>query len=181
MAPNCRHGSDSGPAGLRGRTFASRRSRGDRQGAIRERRDTARPGGAERAAQHELPARSRGAGRGRGAAAGCGSGDGARCAGPGDVVAQARKDFERKDYDAADAKLRSVLNEDPGYTLARALAAEINVARGPVTVAPRLKTRENRKVTLQLRDAQTKMVFEVLQRETGINFILDKDIKSDGK
>jgi general secretion pathway protein D len=99
----------------------------------------------------------------------------------GDVVAQARKDFERKDYDAADAKLRSVLNEDPGYTLARALAAEINVARGPVTVAPRLKTRENRKVTLQLRDAQTKMVFEVLQRETGINFILDKDIKSDGK
>src|SRR6267143_387409 len=99
----------------------------------------------------------------------------------GDVVAQARQDFERKDYDAADAKLRSVLNEDPGYTSARALAAEINVARGPVTVAPRLKTRENRKVTLQLRDAQTKMVFEVLQRETGINFILDKDIKSDGK
>jgi general secretion pathway protein D len=99
----------------------------------------------------------------------------------GEVVAQARKDFERKDYDAADAKLRSVLNEDPGYTSAQALAAEINVARGPVTVAPRLKTRENRKVTLQLRDAQTKMVFEVLQRETGINFILDKDIKSDGK
>src|SRR6267143_1160051 len=76
----------------------------------------------------------------------------------GDVVAQARKDFERKDYDAADAKLRSVLTEDPGYTSARALAAEINVARGPVTVAPRLKTRENRN-----------------------NFILDKDIKSDGK
>jgi general secretion pathway protein D len=99
----------------------------------------------------------------------------------GEVVAQARKDFERKDYDAADAKLRTVLNEDPGYTSAQALAAEINVARGPITVAPRLKTRENRKVTLQLRDAQTKMVFEVLQRETGINFILDKDIKSDGK
>ena len=99
----------------------------------------------------------------------------------GDMVVQARKDFERKDYDAADAKLRSVLNENPGYTSAQTLAAEINVARGPTTVAPRLKTRENRKVTLQLRDAQTKMVFEVLQRETGINFILDKDIKSDGK
>ena len=36
-------------------------------------------------------------------------------------------------------------------------------------------------MTLQLRDAPTKMVFEVLQRETGINFILDKDVKSDGK
>jgi len=99
----------------------------------------------------------------------------------GVVVAEARKDFERKDYEVAEAKLRGVLNEDPGYTPARDLATQINVARGPTTVAPRLGTRENRKVTLQLRDAPTKMVFEVLQRETGINFILDKDIKSDGK
>jgi general secretion pathway protein D len=98
-----------------------------------------------------------------------------------EAVAQAHKDFDRKDYDAADAKLRSVLNEDPGYTSAQALAAEINAARGPVTVAPRLKTRENHKVTLQLRDAPTKMVFEVLSRETGINFILDKDVKGDTK
>jgi hypothetical protein len=35
-------------------------------------------------------------------------------------------------------------------------------------------------VSLQLRDAPTKMAFEQLQRETGINFILDKDIKADG-
>src|SRR5438445_12478 len=46
---------------------------------------------------------------------------------------------------------------------------------------PRLKTRDNHKVTLQLRDAPTKMVFEVLSRETGINFVLDKDVKSDTK
>ena len=58
---------------------------------------------------------------------------------------------------------------------------QITAARGPTTVAPRLKTKDNRKVTLQFRDAPTKMVFEVLSRETGINFILDKDIKSDGK
>jgi len=99
----------------------------------------------------------------------------------GDVIAQARKDFERKDYDAAEAKLRVVLNESPGYGPAQDLAAEITAARGPITVAPRLKTRDNHKVTLQLRDAPTKMVFEVLSRETGINFILDKDVKSDGK
>lgn len=97
------------------------------------------------------------------------------------TVAEARKDFERKDYDSAEAKLRGVLAEDPGYTLAHDLASAITLARGPVTVAPRLKTRDNRKVTLQFRDAPTKMVFEVLSRETGINFILDKDIKSDGK
>ena len=99
----------------------------------------------------------------------------------GSAVGDARKDFERKDYDAAESRLRAVLAEDPGYTPAKELAAAITIARGPRTVAPRLQTRDNRKVTLQFRDAPTKMVFEVLSRETGINFILDKEIKSDGK
>ena len=97
------------------------------------------------------------------------------------VIAEAHKIFERKDYDAAEALLRSVLTEDPGSKSAQELAAAITAARGPTTVAPRLKTKDNRNVTLQFRDAPTKMVFEVLSRETGINFILDKDIKSDGK
>ena len=99
----------------------------------------------------------------------------------GGALEAAHKEFDAKDYDAAESKVRAVLQEDPGYVPAQELAAAINVARGPITVAPRLQTRENRKVTLQLRDAPTKMVFEVLQRETGINFILDKDVKSDTK
>ncbi len=97
------------------------------------------------------------------------------------MVADAAKAFERKDYDAADAKLRAVLHEDSGYGAAVDLAAKINVARGPTTVAPRLKTRNNSRVSLQFRDAPTKMVFEVLARQTGINFVLDKDVKSDSK
>jgi general secretion pathway protein D len=97
------------------------------------------------------------------------------------MVADATKAFDRKDYDAADAILRNVFNEDSGYGPAVELAAKINVARGPTTVAPRLKAHNNGKVSLQFRDAPTKMVFEVLARQTGINFILDKDVKSDGK
>jgi general secretion pathway protein D len=93
----------------------------------------------------------------------------------------ARQDFERKDYTAAEAKLHTILSEDATYRPAQELTAAVNAARGPANVAPRLKTRDNRKVSLQLRDAPTKMAFEVLQRETGINFILDKDIKADGK
>lgn len=99
----------------------------------------------------------------------------------GVMLEEARKEFEKKDYAAADAKVKSILHEDPTFDPAQELAAEINIARGPTTVAPRLKTRDNRKVSLQLRDAPTKMAFEVLQRETGVNFILDKDVKSDSK
>jgi general secretion pathway protein D len=97
------------------------------------------------------------------------------------MVGEALKDFERKDYDGADTILRTVLNEDSGFAPATALAAKINMARGPMNAAPRLKTRNNAKVTLQFRDAPTKMVFEVLARQTGINFVLDKDVKSDTK
>jgi general secretion pathway protein D len=97
------------------------------------------------------------------------------------MVADAGKNFERKDYDGAEAILRSVLSEDSGFGPALALSGKINIARGPTTVAPRLQTRNNTKVTLQFRDAPTKMVFEVLARQTGINFVLDKDVKSDSK
>src|SRR6202171_619670 len=97
------------------------------------------------------------------------------------MVGEAFKDFERKDYDGGDAILRTVLNEDSGFGPATALAAKINAARGPMSAGPRLKSRNNAKVTLQFRDAPTKMVFEVLARQTGINFVLDKDVKSDSK
>src|ERR1700675_2813178 len=97
------------------------------------------------------------------------------------MVGEAFKDFERKDYDGADAILRTVLTEDSGFGPATALAAKINAARGPMNAGPRLKSRNNAKVTLQFRDAPTKMVFEVLARQTGINFVLDKDVKSDSK
>jgi general secretion pathway protein D len=97
------------------------------------------------------------------------------------MVADASKAFDRKDWDAADAILREVLQEDSGYAPAVELSGKINVARGPTAVAPRLKPAANSKVSLQFRDAPTKMVFEVLARQTGINFVLDKDVKSDAK
>jgi general secretion pathway protein D len=97
------------------------------------------------------------------------------------TVAEARKDIEHRDLDAAETKLRAVLSEDPGYAPAVDLNVELNLARGPTTVVPKLKSHNDAKVTLQFRDAPTKMVFEVLSRQTGINFILDKDVKSDGK
>src|SRR4029078_9124959 len=46
---------------------------------------------------------------------------------------------------------------------------------------PRLHARGNRLVTLQFRDANTKMGFEALSRQTGINFIFDKDLRRDSE
>ena len=96
-------------------------------------------------------------------------------------TANAEQLLKGKQFDLAEAEVRRVLGEDPGYAPADALAVKIDAAKGPVTAVPRLRTQDNRPVTLQFRDAPTKMVFEVLARQTGINFIFDKDVKSEGK
>ena len=96
-------------------------------------------------------------------------------------VAHAQAALTAKQIDVADADVHAVLAEDPGYAPALALATRVEQARGPMTVVPRLHTHDNHPVTLQFRDAPTKMVFEVLARQTGINFIFDRDVKSDGK
>ncbi len=96
-------------------------------------------------------------------------------------IAHAEAALAAKQIDAADQEVRSVLNEDPAYAPAHALADKIEQARGPLAVVPKLHTRDNRPVTLQFRDAPTKMVFEVLARETGLNFIFDKEVKTEGK
>ncbi|MDH4259668.1 MAG: cohesin domain-containing protein [Gammaproteobacteria bacterium] len=98
-----------------------------------------------------------------------------------EVVAAAKRDIDQGNLDQAETRLREVLAENPGSAAANSLRAQIDAARGPRSVTPHLKSSENRLVTLQFRDAATKMVFEVLARQTGINFIFDKDVKSDGK
>jgi general secretion pathway protein D len=96
-------------------------------------------------------------------------------------IAKAEQLLTTKQYDSAESEVRAVLAEDPGFVPATTLATRIATARGPTAAAPRLRTAENRPVSLQFRDAPTKMVFEVLARQTGINFIFDKDVKSDSK
>ena len=46
---------------------------------------------------------------------------------------------------------------------------------------PQLKVQFDKPVTLELRDVNIKIAFEALSRATGVNFILDKDIKPETK
>ena len=96
-------------------------------------------------------------------------------------TAKASQLFAAKQLEGAQLEVRAVLAEDPGFAPAIALLAKIEAARSPTPTVPRLKTRDDRPVSLQFRDASTKIVFEALARQTGLNFIFDKDVKSDGK
>jgi general secretion pathway protein D len=97
------------------------------------------------------------------------------------AIDRAIKDLKSGDLERAESTVSRVLAEDPGYAAAVALRTKIDQTRGPVSSVPHLKNRDARPVTLQFRDANTKMVFEVLSRQTGVNFVFDKDVRSDSK
>jgi general secretion pathway protein D len=97
------------------------------------------------------------------------------------MVAEAQSSHDRGESEAAMATLRAVLSENPGMRAARSLLEEVDTAKLPTSVTPHLQTMNDAPVTLQFRDANTQMVFEVLSRQTGINFIFDKDVRADGK
>lgn len=79
-------------------------------------------------------------------------------------------------------EVRDILLEQPTNTEAQTLEKQL-IAMEPRARAalPQLQTSLNKPVTLELRDANIKVVFEALSRATGVNFVLDKDIKPETK
>jgi general secretion pathway protein D len=95
------------------------------------------------------------------------------------LIEDARAAFERKDYEAARQKLGAILSERPSHEPARQLLAEVNdkasVAPAEASLAHAFKT----PISLEFRDAPIKQIFEVIARHSGLNFLFDKDVKTD--
>jgi len=90
--------------------------------------------------------------------------------------------MKKAEVETATARLRAVLAENPKQAEARALLREIDEQRvRDALAAPALKSRQAKPVTLEFRDASLKMVFDALSRVSGINFVLDKDVRGDTK
>lgn len=98
------------------------------------------------------------------------------------ALVQAQALFVKHDYDAAQGVLRGVLLENPERSEAKILQRKINeqIAHD-AQAGPVLKPEFRKSVTLQFRDANIKMVVEALSRSSGINILLDKDVRADLK
>lgn len=98
------------------------------------------------------------------------------------AIAAAGEQLQKGDTDAARATLKSVLLENPKNGKAMLLQRQIEEREAKARLAePALKAKFTKPVTLQFRDANLKMVFEALSRTSGINVLLDKDVKPDLK
>ncbi len=83
-------------------------------------------------------------------------------------------------YQEAKVLVHDVLIENPQHPLAKELNETIGGKLGDSNAQlPQLGQQFKKPVSLEFRNANIKLVFDALSRDTGINFILDKDIRPD--
>jgi general secretion pathway protein D len=101
------------------------------------------------------------------------------------LVAESTRLLADGRMDAARAKVNTALVENPSNKAAQrqlALIAEKEEKkRDEASEKSAAQSIMNKPVTLQFRDANLRMVFEALSRTTGLNVILDRDVRSDLK
>jgi general secretion pathway protein D len=98
---------------------------------------------------------------------------------------EAERLFKQGGYESAADRVRAVLAENPNYAGALQLLRDIEQKRHQQRRAHDEKIAASslmkKPVTLQFRDANVRMVFEALARTSGLNIILDRDVRSDLK
>src|SRR5512135_734119 len=98
------------------------------------------------------------------------------------IIAEARELMKKGDLDAARDALRPVFLENPEQVEALMLQRKIDeLIAKEKSAGPSLMAKFKKPVTLEFRDANVKMVFEALSRTSGINVLLDKDVRPDLK
>ncbi|MBK6975601.1 MAG: secretin and TonB N-terminal domain-containing protein [Sterolibacteriaceae bacterium] len=98
------------------------------------------------------------------------------------ALSEAQSLLAKGDITAAREKVVAVLVEDPSNNRAMSLRRQIEDASARETLTgPTLHNKLRKPVTLQFRDANLKMVLEALSRTSGINVVLDKDVRGDLK
>ena len=93
----------------------------------------------------------------------------------------AQASMEKKDYDTARSRIQAVLMESPSHAGAALLSAELDVlaAKTPASVA--LGSAYRKPISLEFRDVSLRTVFELLAKTSDLNFVFDKDVRTDQK
>ncbi len=96
------------------------------------------------------------------------------------LVASAEQLVKAGKYREAQDVLRPVLTENPQQRDARRLQRSIDDKLvKPVIVTVQLRPSILKPISIELREVTVRNVFEVLQRASGINFVFDRDVRTD--
>ena len=97
-------------------------------------------------------------------------------------VENAAKALRENRTEDAKETVQQALLSNPKNEDARNLSDNIEAKQAAEKIKlPKLKISHSKPISLELKDVQAKTGFEALSRSTGVNFVLDKEIKSDHK
>lgn len=97
-------------------------------------------------------------------------------------LADAQSMVKKGDVNGAKAAIGLILVERPTDVKANQLRYQLEEKGLKENIGgPRLNIKGRRPVTLQFRDANLKMVLEAISRATGVNIMIDKDVRNDIK
>ena len=96
-------------------------------------------------------------------------------------VKDAESSLARKDVESARAKLHALLNENPRHTEALRLQQRLEEQSQRPSIESALSAAYRKPISIEFKDAPLRTVFEVISRTSGLNFLFDKDVKTDQK
>ena len=98
------------------------------------------------------------------------------------IVAEAEKLFSEGKPDQAIEKAQIVMAQTVSHEGAESVIRRAQTSRTREEIAPRvLAAKFQKTVTLEFRDAPLRNIFDVISRQSGINFVFDKDVRLDTK
>src|SRR5438105_4782755 len=97
------------------------------------------------------------------------------------AVAEADALMKKGDSDAAYTRAKVVLSENPTQRQARAIVRKVEDERASASdgFSPQLGAKLKTPITIELREAPVRAVFELISSRTGLNFVFDRDVPAD--
>ncbi|MGZ5819745.1 MAG: secretin N-terminal domain-containing protein, partial [Burkholderiaceae bacterium] len=95
------------------------------------------------------------------------------------VLQDAQAAADRQDVGAAQFKLSYLLAENPSNEAALTLKRSLAEKEIRPTIDTSMSASYKKPISIEFRDAELRQIFEVISMSSGLNFVFDKDVKTD--
>lgn len=99
----------------------------------------------------------------------------------GQLLIAAEAALAKNELESAKQKIATVLTENPNNEAAHLLQRSIAEKNTRPSAESQLAMSFRKPISLEFKDVSIKQVFEVIARSSGLNFLFDKDVKTDQK
>ena len=97
------------------------------------------------------------------------------------LLSEARRAFQAGDKAQARTTLDALLRSDPAHAEGLALQRELTQKAQPTVAESALADAYRKPISMDFKEATLRQVFDVLALSSGLNFVFDKDVKTDQK